>query len=88
MNSIGSPNFWKCYRNLPKSVREDARKAYRKWLIDPYDSTLRFKEIEKRGSEPLYSVRINYDYRALGNKVDDAIVWFWIGTHAGYDHRT
>ncbi len=34
---------------------------------------------------PIYSVRIGLDYRALGVREGDDIVWFWIGSHADYD---
>jgi hypothetical protein len=36
-------------------------------------------------SEPIYSVRIALDYRALGFLESGEIIWFWIGTHAGYE---
>jgi hypothetical protein len=44
---------------------------------------LRFKHVHP--TEPIYSVRISLDYRALGVLQDDDIVWFWIGSHADYD---
>jgi hypothetical protein len=37
-------------------------------------------------AEPIYSVRISRDYRALGvQAAADEIVWFWIGSHADYE---
>jgi hypothetical protein len=33
---------------------------------------------------PIYSARINVDYRAVGIKENGEIVWFWIGSHADY----
>jgi hypothetical protein len=36
-------------------------------------------------SRPIYSVRIGIGWRALGVVERDAIIWFWIGSHAGYD---
>jgi len=33
----------------------------------------------------MWSVRISTDYRALGFRDGDVIVWFWIGSHADYD---
>jgi hypothetical protein len=30
-------------------------------------------------------VRVALGWRALGVSKDDAIVWFWIGSHADYD---
>jgi len=32
----------------------------------------------------VYSIRVGIGWRALGLNVDDAIVWFWIGSHADY----
>ena len=49
-------------------------------LINP---SLDFKRVSRR--QPVYSVRVSTDYRALG-VVDGAdIVWFWIGPHHEYD---
>ena len=36
----------------------------------------------------LYSARIGLGHRALGTRINDQVVWFWIGTHAEYDHLT
>jgi hypothetical protein len=44
---------------------------------------LRFKRV--RPTEPIYSVRISQDYRALGVSEDDTMIRFWIGSHADYD---
>jgi hypothetical protein len=33
----------------------------------------------------MWSVRVGAHYRALGLDSDDAVVWFWIGSHADYD---
>jgi hypothetical protein len=34
----------------------------------------------------LWSVRIGVAYRAVGTESTGDVVWFWIGTHAEYDH--
>ena len=34
---------------------------------------------------PVYSVRISLEYRALGIRAGEEIVWFWIGSHGNYD---
>ena len=36
-------------------------------------------------SLPIYSVRITKGYRAVGQRKDDYIAWFLLGTHAEYD---
>ncbi|MGI8504697.1 MAG: hypothetical protein ACR2LR_26735 [Hassallia sp.] len=34
----------------------------------------------------MYSVRIGKDWRAVGIKEEDVIIWFWIGSHSNYDN--
>jgi hypothetical protein len=36
-------------------------------------------------AEPIYSVRVTVDYRALGLREDNTMIRFWIGSHADYD---
>jgi len=69
---------------LPKEVQEQARKAYELFLRDPHHRSLRFKQVHP--TRPIYSVRISVDYRALGVREGETIIWFWIGSHADYDH--
>ena len=35
--------------------------------------------------DDIWSVRIADNYRALGQRSGDRIIWFFIGTHAEYD---
>jgi hypothetical protein len=44
---------------------------------------LRFKKVHPK--LPIYSARINKDYRAVGQLEDDTVIWFWVGSHAEYD---
>ena len=57
--------------------------AYRLFLADPGHPGLRFKKLPP--FEDLWSVRITGDYRAIGRRKEDVIVWFFIGSHADYD---
>jgi hypothetical protein len=82
MRSITTPQFWKCYDSLPKDVQRRADRAYELWQIDPQAQGLYFKRVGTK--RPVYSVRIDRGYRALGILDDDAIVWFWIGQHDVY----
>ncbi|MBN1395842.1 MAG: hypothetical protein JW959_12540 [Pirellulales bacterium] len=34
---------------------------------------------------PIYSVRVGIGYRAVDVFDGEAITWFWIDSHAGYD---
>jgi len=64
-------------------VRQQARDAYRLFMQDPHHPSLRFRRVHP--TRPVYSARININYRALGIFDGDTIIWFWIGSHAEYD---
>lgn len=83
MKSHITANFRKTFRALPPSVRQQARDAYKLFRDNPNHPSLRFKRVHP--DPPVYSVRINVDYRALGVREKDAVIWFWIGSHADYD---
>ncbi len=34
---------------------------------------------------PIYSVRIDLDWRALGVLKQGVVIWFWIGPHSEYE---
>lgn len=68
---------------LPVAVREQARRAYACWRTDPYHPGLDFKRVSQR--QPIYSVRVTIDYRALGLRENEEMYWFWIGTHSEFD---
>jgi plasmid maintenance system killer protein len=83
MNSIGLPSFWKLYYELPQNIRKQAIKNYHLWREHPELPGLQFKLVGKK--LPVYSVRVNDNYRALGILKDDTMNWFWIGKHDEYD---
>ena len=33
---------------------------------------------------PVYSARVDLDWRALGVMKDDTVIWFWVGPHDDY----
>ena len=83
MRSRTTRRFRRAFARLPESIKERAREAYRRFVENPNHPGLRFKRIHS--TEPVYSVRVTKDYRALGLLEDDTIIWFWIGSHADYD---
>jgi mRNA-degrading endonuclease RelE of RelBE toxin-antitoxin system len=85
MKSHTTPEFWNQFKALPQRVQEDAKKAFRLFLSNPVHPGLEFKKLQ--GNTNSYSVRVGAHYRAVGEMTGDAIVWFWIGTHAEYDRR-
>ena len=83
MISRTSRRFREALAALPTEVRERAQEAYRLFAADPRHPSLRFKKVHP--SEPIYSVRITRQYRALGLLQADTVVWFWIGSHEEYE---
>ena len=83
MNSYLTEDFLVHFRKLPQNVKEKARKNYRLWRQNPNHPSLQFKRVNP--TEPIYSVRVGIGWRVLGLREDDAIYWFWIGSHAEYD---
>ncbi|HWP44538.1 MAG TPA: hypothetical protein VNO14_14930 [Blastocatellia bacterium] len=83
MTSHTTDRFRQAFQCLPTDVQRKAKKAYRLWKNDPYHPSLQFKQVHS--IEPVYSVRIGIGWRALGTKIGDTMIWFWIGSHAEYD---
>ena len=83
MKSSVTNSFRKQLEQLPLSVQEQAAKAYSLWQKDPYHNSLQFKRVSQR--QPIYSVRVSLNYRALGLWESDHIYWYWIGTHSEYN---
>ncbi len=83
MNSKTTKRFRQMLAKLPSDIRHQARKAYSLFRENPNHPSLRFKKIHT--TEPIYSARINMNYRVVGVVDEGVIVWFWIGTHAEYD---
>ncbi len=83
MISHTTARFRKAYRQLPVEVRRQAREAYRLFKHDPYHPGLHFKRVSN--SRPIYSARVSRDYRVIGLRDGDTIVWIWIGSHSEYD---
>lgn len=82
MISHTTERFRKAFSNLPQQVQQQAKEAYRQFKADPFYPSLRFKRVHS--TKPIYSVRINVDYRAVGVQQENEIIWFWIGSHADY----
>jgi len=84
MKSQTTKTFWKHYWALPPTIRKRSQRAYELWRANPAHPSLFFKRVKE--SQPLYSIRIGLAYRAVGLLKADTVTWFWIGTHAEYDH--
>ena len=83
MRSRTTERFRRAYASLPEQIRRQAREAYRLFAQNPRHPSLRFRRLHP--TLPVYSARVNLDYRAVGVRDGDEMVWFWIGAHAEYD---
>ena len=83
MKSHTTERFRKALAEMPVEVRRQAKGAYQLFRLEPYHPSLHFKQVHP--SRPIYSVRISAQYRAVGIRDSDDIVWFWIGSHSDYD---
>lgn len=84
MLSQTTSRFWKSFDVLPLVIQEKTRKAFKLWSEDSNHPSLHFKKIHS--TDPIYSVRIDLQHRALGVKEGNTLVWFWIGTHEAYNN--
>ncbi len=88
LKSVFEPQFLKLFKKLPLPIRDKAKKAFKN--LEERDQTdfSRGLNLERiKGYDTLYSIRIDDNYRTLGNKVGDTIYWEWIGPHDEYLRR-
>ena len=83
MRSRTTAQFRSLRAALPEPVQAKAVSAYKLWSVNPKHPSLRFKKIHK--TLPIYSVRIDRAWRAVGVLEKDTVVWFWVGSHDSYE---
>ena len=72
--------FWECFDNLPKNIQDSAKENFELLKKNPKHPSLHLKPVGK-----FWSVRISLNYRSLGFKDGDDIIWVWIGNHDEYE---
>ena len=70
-------------RGSPPSLQTRIRSAYHLWTANPSHPSLRFKKVHD--TLPIYSVRVDLDWRAVGILQGDTMIWFWVGPHSEYE---
>lgn len=83
MKSHTAQSFRDALALLPAAIQKRAHAAYSRFRTNPQHPGLQFKKVHT--TKPIYSARINDDYRAIGIVDGDDIVWFWIGKHEDYE---
>jgi plasmid maintenance system killer protein len=81
--SRARPSFWRAYAALDPRVQLAAKRAFQLFLRSPEHPSLRFKKLQ--GYDHVWSVRVNEQYRAVGERDGDVIEWAWIGSHNDFD---
>ena len=82
MRSRLLPSFLAELDKLPRDVRRQTGRTFKKFKRNPYHPSLQFKKVRNPYT---YSARVNDDYRVMGIWRDDTITWFWVGKHSNYD---
>ena len=83
MRSLTTAEFRELLAGAPEAIQAKARIAYRIWAENAAHPSLRFKKVHS--TLPIFSVRIDRDWRALGVLRSDTMIWFWIGSHEDYE---
>ncbi|MCE9567045.1 MAG: hypothetical protein K8U57_34010 [Planctomycetes bacterium] len=80
------------FDELPKEIQALARKRYKLFQENPTHHSFRLHELKdmKRGHHESgsISVSVNMQYRAIYVVNGNINLWYWIGTHAQYNHFT
>ncbi|SOC42153.1 hypothetical protein SAMN05892877_109227 [Rhizobium subbaraonis] len=80
MKHHASDRFWRCYDTLPAHVQTLANENFALLKSNSQHPSLHFKRVGR-----FWSVRVGLSWRALAVADGEDLVWFWIGSHAGYE---
>ncbi len=80
MRHHASARFWRSYDALPEHVQRLADQNFTLLKSDPHHPSLHLKQVGR-----FWSVRVGRSWPAIAVADGDDLVWFWIGSHAGYD---
>ena len=83
MNSVTTDQFRQLYLQAPLERRQKIKRAYQRWRDNPSHPSLRFKKVH--ATLPIYSARVDLDWRAVGVLKDGTLIWFWVGSHKAYE---
>ena len=83
MKSVTTERFRRLYAAAGAQRQAQIKRSYRLWIDNPSHPSIRFKKVHD--TEPIYSARVDLDWRALGVLEAGSVVWFWVGPHDEYD---
>ena len=90
-----TPQYQEMYDTMPEKIKEDSKKLYKMFLMNPFEGRVRFHSLR-----PALDGYVAVDagkfegktYRSVGRVFKDPktqqehIFWFFIGGHAQYDN--
>lgn len=76
-------SFREDYGKLSSEIKTHIKRTYKLWIKNPQHPSLRFKRIHS--TESIWSVRVGLNYRVVGIKHDNKMLWFFVGAHAEYE---
>ena len=82
MKSVITESFRSLYASAGDQKQAQIKRAYKLWIENPDHPSIRFKKVHD--TEPIYSARVDLDWRAVGVLEKDTVVWFWVGPHDEY----
>lgn len=83
LKSQTTAKFRAQFAAAPEPTRLKIRSAYELWAQNPHHPSLRFKKVHN--TLPIFSARVDLDWRAVGILREDTVIWFWVGPHAEYE---
>ena len=83
MKSVTTERFRRLYAAAGAQRQAQIKRSYMLWIDNPSHPSIRFKKVHD--TEPIYSARVDLDWRALGVLEAGTVVWFWVGPHDEYD---
>lgn len=90
--NVRTASFHAMYERLPRDIHALAVAAFRAFVANPDHPALRRHRLKDtdRGQHRTgsFSVSVNRQYRAIYFEDGATNVWYWIGSHAGYDTFT
>lgn len=83
MKSVTTEKFRSLFATSSLVHQTRIKSAHALWAENPAHPSLRFKKVHPH--LPVYSVRVDLDWRAVGLLDGDTLIWFWVGPHAEYE---
>ena len=83
MNSETIASFRKQFSAAPVAVQLKIRQAHQLRSESPQHPSLRFKKVH--ATLPIFSARVDLDWRAVGILKADTMIWFFVGPHGEYE---